>query len=65
MELMEKDFWVCWSLHRLSLRTADLPATLLFKGGTSLSKVFDAIDRFSAIRPSGLGGRHRRFRRSS
>ena len=47
MELIEKDFWVCWSLHRLFSRTADLPATLLFKGGTSLSKVFDAIDRFS------------------
>jgi hypothetical protein len=26
---------------------ADLPATLLFKGGTSLSKVFNAIERFS------------------
>ena len=47
VELIEKDFWVCWSLHRLFSRMADLPATLLFKGGTSLSKVFDAIDRFS------------------
>jgi hypothetical protein len=45
--LVEKDFWVCWSLHRLSAQAPNLPATLLFKGGTSLSKVFDAIDRFS------------------
>ncbi|MBN1588778.1 MAG: nucleotidyl transferase AbiEii/AbiGii toxin family protein [Pirellulales bacterium] len=47
VDLIEKDFWVCWSLHRLFSRMADLPATLLFKGGTSLSKVFGAIERFS------------------
>ena len=47
VELIEKDFWVCWSLYRLFSRMADLPATLLFKGGTSLSKVFNVIDRFS------------------
>ena len=45
--LVEKDFWVCWALHRLFAQVPNLPATLLFKGGTSLSKVFDAIDRFS------------------
>jgi hypothetical protein len=45
--LIEKDFWVCWSLYRLFAQQPNLSATLLFKGGTSLSKVFDAIDRFS------------------
>lgn len=43
--ILEKDFWVCWCLERLFTST-ELP-TLVFKGGTSLSKVFDAIDRFS------------------
>ena len=44
---IEKDFWVCWTLdalyHRLS---ADRPR-LLFKGGTSLSKAYGLIERFS------------------
>ncbi len=44
--LVEKDFWVCWTLHRL-YSLPHLPAGLLFKGGTSLSKVFNALDRFS------------------
>lgn len=43
--IVEKDFWVCWTLRFLfSLRV--LPP-LLFKGGTSLSKRFGLIDRFS------------------
>ena len=44
--IVEKDFWVCWVLQRL-FSTPDLERRLLFKGGTSLSKVFHAIDRFS------------------
>ena len=44
--LIEKDFWVCWTLKRLFALSGDWPA-LMFKGGTSLSKVFDAIQRFS------------------
>ncbi len=44
--LVEKDFWVCWSLKRV-FTLADSPAGLIFKGGTSLSKVYQAIDRFS------------------
>ena len=44
--LVEKDFWVCWTLHRI-FKLGPAPARLLFKGGTSLSKVFGAIDRFS------------------
>lgn len=57
--ILEKDFWVCWTLGRLF----ELPAAkgeLLFKGGTSLSKVFKVIDRFSedvdlGIKPVALG----------
>ena len=44
--IVEKDFWVCWTLKRL-FTLADPPAGLIFKGGTSLSKVFAAIERFS------------------
>lgn len=44
--LIEKDFWVCWTLKRV-FALADPPAGLIFKGGTSLSKVYQAIDRFS------------------
>src|SRR5438552_11637847 len=45
-EIIEKDFWVCWTLKRL-FTLPDPPAGLLFKGGTSLSKVFRVIERFS------------------
>ena len=44
--IIEKDFWVCWTLKRL-FTLPDPPAGLLFKGGTSLSKVFGVIERFS------------------
>ncbi|KAB0267257.1 nucleotidyl transferase AbiEii/AbiGii toxin family protein [Microvirga brassicacearum] len=45
--IVEKDFWVCWTLKRLfELQKKDAP-TLVFKGGTSLSKAFSAIRRFS------------------
>src|SRR5258705_9199710 len=44
--ILEKDFWVCWVLKRIF--TLDKPpAGILFKGGTSLSKVYGVIDRFS------------------
>lgn len=45
-EIAEKDFWVCWTLKRLFSLEAP-PAGLIFKGGTSLSKVYGAIARFS------------------
>ena len=43
--VLEKDVWVCWVLQTLFT----MPDRLLmaFKGGTSLSKVFGAIARFS------------------
>lgn len=42
----EKDFWVCWTLDALFNGLPDGPR-LLFKGGTSLSKGFGLIRRFS------------------
>jgi hypothetical protein len=43
--ILEKDFWVCWLLAVLF--ESEFADSLVFKGGTSLSKVFGAIDRFS------------------
>jgi len=42
----EKDFWVCWVLKKL-FASPELKDKLVFKVGTSLSKVFKLIDRFS------------------
>ena len=44
-EIVEKDFWVCWILYWI-FHLQGLPR-LIFKGGTSLSKVFGIISRFS------------------
>lgn len=44
--IVEKDFWVCWVLKQLFSIEA-LSGRLLFKGRTSLSKIFHAINRFS------------------
>lgn len=44
--IIEKDFWVCWVLRRL-METPGLGEHLTFKGGTSLSKAYGIIDRFS------------------
>lgn len=41
--VLEKDIWICWLLDKLF----DLPTQMAFKGGTSLSKVFNLIQRFS------------------
>ena len=43
--LLEKDVWVCWALDKLFSMPGKLK--MAFKGGTSLSKVYKAIDRFS------------------
>ncbi len=45
--IIEKDFWVCWTLKRLFELQKEEAAALVFKGGTSLSKAFGAIRRFS------------------
>lgn len=44
---VEKDFWVCWTLDTLFNGTDANGPRLLFKGGTSLSKAFGLISRFS------------------
>jgi len=57
--IVEKDFWVCWLLGHI-FATPKLGAECVFKGGTSLSKVFGVIDRFSedidlGLSPASLG----------
>jgi len=44
--IVEKDFWVCWTLRRL-FEVLQFRPHLIFKGGTSLSKVYRVIERFS------------------
>src|ERR1700691_539626 len=44
---VEKDFWVCWTLDALFNGLEVGGPRLLFKGGTSLSKAFSLISRFS------------------
>jgi hypothetical protein len=44
---IEKDFWVCWILDALFNGLQPGGPRLLFKGGTSLSKGFGLIARFS------------------
>lgn len=41
--IIEKDIWICWTLEKLFT----LPIPMAFKGGTSLSKVYNLIHRFS------------------
>jgi len=56
--IMEKDFFVCWLLSILF--KSEFAENLVFKGGTSLSKIFGAINRFSedidlSLSPTFLG----------
>lgn len=56
---VEKDFWVCWMLGVL-FGPSGLGSHLVFKGGTSLSKVYGVILRFSedidlSVSPDWLG----------
>ena len=44
--IVEKDFWVCWMLDYLFTRSP-WKTQLAFKGGTSLSKAYGLIKRFS------------------
>ena len=43
--VLEKDVWVCWALQTLFSMPNAHP--MAFKGGTSLSKIYGAINRFS------------------
>lgn len=44
-QILEKDVWVCWALN--TLFTIGDGVDMAFKGGTSLSKAYNAISRFS------------------
>lgn len=44
--MVEKDFWVCWTLDYL-FHQCSCAKHMAFKGGTSLSKCFGLIERFS------------------
>src|SRR5919201_5415775 len=45
LHLLEKDIWVVWTLQ--ALFASKHGAHLVFKGGTSLSKAYGVIGRFS------------------
>lgn len=44
--IAEKDFWVCFLLDHL-FNDSSFKGTFVFKGGTSLSKAYHVIERFS------------------
>lgn len=48
--LLEKDIWVVWILS--VIYNSSIATKLTFKGGTSLSKVYKIIDRFSEDKES-------------
>jgi predicted nucleotidyltransferase component of viral defense system len=57
--IIEKDYWVCWLLG-IIFADSRWEQHLVFKGGTSLSKAFNAIRRFSedidlSVLPALLG----------
>ena len=43
---VDKDFWVCWALREM-FNLPDIGSRITFKGGTSLSKAWELIERFS------------------
>lgn len=45
VHLLEKDIWVVWTID--GLFSSEFGKHLVFKGGTSLSKAYDVIGRFS------------------
>jgi len=45
IHLLEKDIFVVWAID--GLLSSDFGRHLVFKGGTSLSKAYDVIGRFS------------------
>ena len=45
VQVLEKDIWVCWTLGQLFTMPNRKP--MAFKGGTSLSKAYGVIQRFS------------------
>ena len=61
--IVEKDFWVVWTLDYLFARSP-WRTQLAFKGGTSLSKAYGLIKRFSEDIDLILDWRRRRRSRS-
>ena len=59
-EMIEKDFWVCWTLRHL-FELPEAKDHFIFKGGTSLSKVWRVIQRFS----EDISGHHNAQREGS
>lgn len=61
VQFVEKDFWVTELLRAVVAEAADARAAAVFKGGTSLSKAYRLIERFSEdvdillLPPPGLG----------
>ncbi|MCD4848917.1 MAG: nucleotidyl transferase AbiEii/AbiGii toxin family protein [Candidatus Aegiribacteria sp.] len=45
---LEKDYWVCWILREL-FSIPEWGQNIKFKGGTSLSKCWSLINRFSEV----------------
>ncbi|MEJ6080895.1 nucleotidyl transferase AbiEii/AbiGii toxin family protein, partial [Vibrio sp. 1-Bac 57] len=59
VEYVEKDYWVTFALKTLAL--SNIGDEIVFKGGTSLSKAYNLISRFSedidiAVLTDGLNG---------
>jgi hypothetical protein len=52
--IIEKDFWVCWTLQQLFFLPG-IANHLIFKGGTSLSKAWGVVSRFSEDIDVSLG----------
>jgi predicted nucleotidyltransferase component of viral defense system len=71
VEFVEKDFWVTELLRTVVSEAAAGGAVAVFKGGTSLSKAYRIVERFSEdvdillVPPAGLGteARHRVLKR--
>ena len=55
-DILEKDVWICWVLDTVFAMPDHHP--MAFKGGTSLSKVYGVIDRFSEDVDLTLDYRH-------
>jgi hypothetical protein len=58
---IEKDFWVCWTLRQLFALPDGIGEALCFKGGTSLSKAWKLIERFSEDIDIVIGREHLGF----
>jgi len=43
---VDKDFWMCWTLREM-FNLPDIGSRITLKGGTSLSKAWELIERFS------------------